>query len=76
MCLYVTSVDGKSRNILLWLNSMEVYPCWEATSRSATQELSNILRKPKAIYRVHKSRPLAPILSQKNFSPYHPILFL
>jgi hypothetical protein len=47
---------------------MEVSPSWEATSRSADQEFSNILWDPKVYYRV-KGPPLAHIISQIN--PVH-----
>jgi hypothetical protein len=66
------TVFGPSNNGILTYLLMELGPSWEAANCAATQELPSALWNPKVHYRLHKSPPLDPILSQIDLIPTIP----
>jgi hypothetical protein len=54
---------------------MELGPSWGATSRSVTQESSNILWSPKIYYLVHESLQHARLIQRIRPSPKHLVIF-
>jgi hypothetical protein len=62
-----TRVSVEDRGMLTY--SMEQSPSWEGKTSWATQEIPRILWNPKVHYRIHKSSPPVPILSQ--IDPVH-----
>jgi hypothetical protein len=50
-------------------NSMEQGPSWGINSKSASQEINNLLRKPKVQYDGYKTPPMVPIVSHMH--PVH-----
>jgi hypothetical protein len=65
---FLTDSDQDLFHVLLTY-SVEQSPSWEAKTSWATQEIPRILWNPKVHYRIHKSSPRVPILSQ--IDPVH-----
>jgi hypothetical protein len=65
------SVSARSSAKFHLTNSMEPSPNWEVDSRSAAQELPEIVWNPKLHYHVYKTPTQIPIMCQ--FIPLHPV---
>ena len=68
MLIDATFRDERKRYYLLTY-SMDQNPSWEANRFSASQEITNIVWKPKVHYRIYKCPPPVRVLSQ--ISPVH-----
>ena len=62
----VTIFRDENKNYLLITYFVEQSPSWETTRFSVSQEIPRILWNSKVRYRVYKSPPPVPILSQIN----------